>query len=939
MTGDHEASRIGQTVGGKYRILRLLAKGGMGVVYEAQHTVVRRRFAIKFLRRDLAERRDILNRFQREAEAAGGLENQNVIAAVDFGISDDGAPYIVMEYLAGESLGALLEREGRLPLGRAADLIVQACRGVEAAHAIGIVHRDLKPHNLFVCRREDGADLLKVLDFGVAKLQAIDEGNAATRTGTVLGTAAYMSPEQARGDKTVDTKTDVYALGAILYELVSQRRPHPGDSQNAILHHIATQPPVPLESIEPDLPREFTELVKQAVTSDPAARPPSAQALAQALAPFARREVWPATREESGPARAEMTSTVLAEAQARPTPPSASSLRPTTADDRRPTPVSGSSLAPAAADDRRPAAPTLSSSSESSPAPTLRTRSRATIVMGVGVAVAALAVAIAAGVRSKREVALGGSGVSAPRPLGATARFYVPPPSAAAAQQIARLGQSHAFRDAALLTAMEATPRAAWFVGGSPQEVEAAVHKVVLRAAQEGEIPILAAYNIPYRDCAQNSAGGARDAGAYEAWIDGFVRGIGDAKAVVILEPDSLGIIPNNTRLDGSSDWCRPTLTSRQGDNGPAPGATPAERYALLASAIDRLASAPNALVYLDGTHSAWLPVGEGAYRLAKAGVARVQGFAVNVGNMQPTVDSIRFATLISKCLAYARRGSGDAARFRECPTASHPADPTRAMDWSVPEPWYAEHFDQAARSSNEAPLTHFVVDTSRNGRGRLDVAPYAGAPYDQPPEVLSQLREGDWCNPPRAALGVRPTTSTNNPLVDAYLWIKSPGESDGPCDIAGGNRGWDFSKYNPWGLSGDAQKHFDPLWGMMDPEPEEWFPEHALQLARDANPPLEASAFSQLVDATPDAKRIVTPSVLSAAEGASGGNARPAADERTETDERAPGIERPSRHPAGHRVATNAVNGETPAAPPANLRQAKEHRPTPTFDSDNPYR
>src|SRR4029079_8966993 len=172
--------------------------------------------AIKFLRRELAERRDILNRFQREAEAAGALENENVTAAIDFGISDDGAPYIVMEYLVGENLADLLAREGRLPVARAADLVAQACRGVAAAHAAGIVHRDLKPHNLFVARRDDGTDLLKVLDFGVAKLQAIDEAAASTRTGTVVGTAAYMSPEQARGEKLVDQRADVYGLGAIL---------------------------------------------------------------------------------------------------------------------------------------------------------------------------------------------------------------------------------------------------------------------------------------------------------------------------------------------------------------------------------------------------------------------------------------------------------------------------------------------------------------------------------------------------------------------------------------------------------------------------------------------------------------------------------------------------------------------------------------------------
>src|SRR6185436_17322081 len=176
--------------------------------------------------------RELLARFQREAEAAGALESENVAAALDFGIAQDGAPYIVLEYLVGESLEHLLEREVHLPAARASNIVAQACRGVQAAHAAGIVHRDLKPHNLFVCRREDGTDLVKVLDFGVAKLQAIDEAAASTRTGTgaVLGTPSYMSPEQARGAAVVDNRADVYALGAIFYQLVSGQKPHPGDS-------------------------------------------------------------------------------------------------------------------------------------------------------------------------------------------------------------------------------------------------------------------------------------------------------------------------------------------------------------------------------------------------------------------------------------------------------------------------------------------------------------------------------------------------------------------------------------------------------------------------------------------------------------------------------------------------------------------------------------
>jgi eukaryotic-like serine/threonine-protein kinase len=304
MTGGGPATRVGELVGAKYRIVRLLAQGGMGVVYEAQHTVVRRRFAVKFLRRDLAERRDILTRFHHEAEAAGALESEHVAAAVDFGIAEDGAPYIVMEYLVGESLTSLLGREGQLPVCRAADLVTQAARGIQVAHAAGIIHRDLKPQNLFLCRREDGTDLVKVLDFGVAKLQAAGEMNAATLTGAMVGTVAYMSPEQARGDRDIDTRSDIYALGAILYELCTGRKPHPGESPNAILHHIATQPAVPLATVAPDLAPAFIELVSRALAADPQARPASADALAEALGAFSERKVWPAPKlEDSGASR------------------------------------------------------------------------------------------------------------------------------------------------------------------------------------------------------------------------------------------------------------------------------------------------------------------------------------------------------------------------------------------------------------------------------------------------------------------------------------------------------------------------------------------------------------------------------------------------------------------------------------------------------------
>jgi serine/threonine protein kinase len=288
-----QTSRVGELVGEKYRILRVIAEGGMGVVYEAQHAVVKRRFAVKFLRADLADRRDLLTRFHREAQAAGALESEHIAASIDFGILADGTPYIVMEYLVGESLAALLAREGRLPLGRAVDLCLQACKGVQAAHSAGIVHRDLKPENLFVSRREDGSDLVKVLDFGIAKLEQAEISHAATTTGTILGTPAYMSPEQARGDKSIDQRTDVYGLAAILFEMLSGKKPHPGDSPNAILHHIATQPALSLASVEPDLPPLLVDTVELALSCDRNQRHASAEAFSLALAPHAKREVWP----------------------------------------------------------------------------------------------------------------------------------------------------------------------------------------------------------------------------------------------------------------------------------------------------------------------------------------------------------------------------------------------------------------------------------------------------------------------------------------------------------------------------------------------------------------------------------------------------------------------------------------------------------------------
>jgi len=781
-----QARRDGELVGGKYRLVRYLAAGGMGSVYEAQHTVVRRRFAIKLLRPELAAQRESLARFQREAEVAGTLENENVAAAIDFGIAEDGSPYIVMEYLAGESLGSLIDRQGRIPVARACDIVVQACRGVEAAHKAGIIHRDINPQNLFLGRRDDGTDQVKVLDFGIAKLAAVE--NAETQTGAILGTPAYLSPEQARGERAIDHRTDVYGLGAVLYELLAGHKPHPGESHNAILHHICTQPVLPIDAAATGLPAELVAITMRDLSSAPGDRYPSAEAFAQALLPYARREIWPSSEQ----GELQRTST-----------------------------GSGSTVG--------------------STVPKARVRSAVVRPVVIGAAVLVAVATVVAGVVHRSD------GKSSPRvalrPFAAGSRFFVPPPNPGAVQQIAELAKANASRDAAAITAMEAVPQTVWFSKGTPEEVRGEVSNTVARATNDRSIPILAAFNRPYRDCTGFSVGGAKDTVAYEAWIDGFVAGIGNERAVVILEPDSIGFLPNNTSLDGTQDECKPTVTDGKGNTVMAPGATPEEAYAQVGYAVERLRkAAPNALVYLDGAHAGWLTVGETAYRLWKSDVLGAQGFAANVSNFQTTEHSTAYGTWIAKCIYYATEldaAKGTPTAFRRCanqPMLNQVDDPTA---WAETEQWYKAHVDAVGAGRGATALPHFVIDTSRNGRGPLVIERYGKPPYNQPSAVLAGLSTGVWCNPPGLGVGARPTTDTGVPLVDAYVWIKTVGESDGSCDIAGGVRAWDYSKYNPWGLVGDGQKHFDPLWGMVNPTVGTWFPELALALALNANPAL----------------------------------------------------------------------------------------------------
>jgi serine/threonine-protein kinase len=282
-------SRIGEVLGDKYRLIRLIGQGGMGSVYEAQHAFVGRKFAVKLLRPECATIPEAVARFHREATAVAEVESKHIVGVFDFGLAASGSPYIVMEYLTGEDCRSALRRAGTLPAARAAQIVGEACKGLETAHRLDIVHRDLKPENLFIAHEPDGAEVVKVLDFGIAKLRHRATTLFATQAGAVMGTAVYMSPEQARESRDVDHRTDIYSLGATLYEMVSGRPPHDGETFAGIIFSILRQEPSPLEALCPNLPARFGDVVRKAMAKEPAERYQSARELRDALAPYCQR--------------------------------------------------------------------------------------------------------------------------------------------------------------------------------------------------------------------------------------------------------------------------------------------------------------------------------------------------------------------------------------------------------------------------------------------------------------------------------------------------------------------------------------------------------------------------------------------------------------------------------------------------------------------------
>jgi serine/threonine-protein kinase len=277
---------IGDVLAGKYRVERVLGVGGMGVVVQATHLQLDQLVALKFMLGAALHNPPLIERFAREARAAVRLRSDHVARVLDVGTLESGSPYIVMEYLEGSDLGTLVERSGRFPVEAAVDCLLQACDAVAEAHALGIVHRDLKPKNLFLTYRNDGRPLVKVLDFGISK-QKTGGDLSLTRTTEIIGSPNYMSPEQFRAAKAADERSDIWALGVILYELLTGELPFPADTVTQLTAMVLSEPPRPIQSLRAEVPEELVRVVERCMEKAPDARFQTVAQLAAALHKFA----------------------------------------------------------------------------------------------------------------------------------------------------------------------------------------------------------------------------------------------------------------------------------------------------------------------------------------------------------------------------------------------------------------------------------------------------------------------------------------------------------------------------------------------------------------------------------------------------------------------------------------------------------------------------
>jgi len=304
--GNHQLSDF---VGPNYRRVRRIGSGGMADVDEVEHVRLGSRFAAKILRPGRASWESAVRRFLREARLLARLKSDHLVRVVDVSSDEHDPPFYVMELLEGQDLRGLLQSASEIPMARALKIATDACVGLSVAHANGLVHRDLKPENLFITHRDSGEEVCKLLDFGVSKGGA---GATTTEAGGLIGTVAYMAPEQVESAGTVTARADVYSVGAILYELLSGKPPHRADTVERLLFKILSGPVEPLRSVRPDIPAEIERIVERALNRDPAQRYANAHELAEAL-----RQVTPASATIAATLGGELLAAPSSEAKRR----------------------------------------------------------------------------------------------------------------------------------------------------------------------------------------------------------------------------------------------------------------------------------------------------------------------------------------------------------------------------------------------------------------------------------------------------------------------------------------------------------------------------------------------------------------------------------------------------------------------------------------------
>src|SRR5512140_2273213 len=272
-----ELGQPGQIIDGKYRIVRLLGTGGMGAVFEGENVRIRRKVAIKMLHASVSSQPEVVARFEREAQAAALVGSEHICGVLDLGALPDHARYMVMEYLEGETLSSLIKRSGRLTPQQSIPILVQILEALGAAHAAGIIHRDLKPDNIFILPQRGGIQgFVKILDFGVSKFSQMGgEQMNVTRAGAVVGTPYYMSPEQARGSSAIDQRTDIYAIGVLLYQATTGQVPYQAETFNELLFKIVLEVAPPPQTYVPDLDPDFAAIIQRAMAREPDQRFPA----------------------------------------------------------------------------------------------------------------------------------------------------------------------------------------------------------------------------------------------------------------------------------------------------------------------------------------------------------------------------------------------------------------------------------------------------------------------------------------------------------------------------------------------------------------------------------------------------------------------------------------------------------------------------------------